>query len=149
MRQILVSVSLFLLACTSSDAVGYAAADRLPRDFLGESHRAWLAGQSLFVEIEQIAGFNVADIECAISGQDLHLSPIRISSGGSGKTTFEIVLPESHSADRAEHLFWVTHETFTPIWLGRPTEPTERVRLLLEPMPSDAPAIRRPTRRCS
>jgi hypothetical protein len=103
----------------------------------------------LFVEVEQIPGLNVADIECAITGQDLHLSPIRTSSGGSGKITFEIVLPESHSADKAEHLFWVTRETLTPIWLGRPTEPTERVRLVLEPMPTVAPENRRPTRRCT
>jgi hypothetical protein len=149
-RQILVVVSVLLFACRSSDTVGYVEADNLPRGYLGESYRAWLAGTNLVVEVQQIPGLNVADIECAVAGEDLHFSPTRISSGGPGKTTFEVPLPNSHPANFwAEHLYWVTLKTFTPMWLGRPTEPTVRVRVLLAQPPSGAHEIRHSTSGCS
>jgi hypothetical protein len=149
-RQILVSLSILFLACRSSDMAGYTEANDLPYGYLGKSYRAWLTGSSLFVEVEQIPALNVADIECTVASHDLHFSPTRISSGGRGKTTFEVPLPSSQPADFwAGHLFWVTSETFTPIWLGRPTKPTERVRILLVPTPSNAQEVRRPTSGCS
>jgi hypothetical protein len=149
-RQILFSLSVLFLACRSSDTIGYTEADHLPNRYVGDSYRAWLVRNTLVVEVEQIPGLNVADIECAVVGQDIHLSPTRISSGGPGMTTFEVPLPSFHSPKLwVDHLYWVTFETFTPIWSGKPTEPTQRVRVLLGEVPSDPQEIRRPTSGCS
>lgn len=147
--RVLVSASL-LLACTSSNTLGFERAESLPEYYLGEGYRAWLADGSLFVEVRQTPGLNVATIECVLFGQDLLLSPRRISSGGSSETTFEIVLPGSRAADLwADHIFWVTRETFVPVWAGAPTRPSERVPLLLQPVPPEEPKVRRPARHCS
>ena len=129
-RRLPLAVLLLTLGCLSSDRRGFVTASEIPDDspYLGSRHASWISDGRLFVEVEQVAGLNVAEIECDVRGEDLHLEPVRVSSGGSGTATFEIALPSSRSSEFwSQHMFWVTRRTYTPLWIGRPREPSERV----------------------
>lgn len=140
MRQVRAFVVLLFLTvtgCPSSNAVGYVDADALPDGFLGSSHRAWLEGSQILVEVEQIPGLNVVDIHYRVEGEDVYLMPRRASSGGGGTYVVTVDLSSETLAEGwASRVYWLTGEFYYPLghpgfWDRSERRPSERVKLRL------------------
>lgn len=124
-----------LLGCVSSSTVGYVDESAIPVDYVGRSHRTWAVGNEIFVEVEQIPGFNVADITFEIREGSIYLTPVRVSSGGSGRRTFQIKIPtKGLGSSWMDRVYWLTREGYYPItargyWRRGDRAPSGRVRV--------------------
>src|SRR5258706_3926682 len=62
-------------------------------------------GNTLFVEIKNVAGLNITDIDHRIIGDALVLFAHRISSGPPSKREFQIAIPDSIS-----RIYWLSRD---------------------------------------
>ena len=138
-RIFLVCLAFLAAGCPSSSSVGYVDRSDLPEYFLGSSHRAWLEGSRILVEVDQLPGLNVARIGYRVDGDAIYLLPQRISSGGAGTSVLSVDLAsEAHTNGWETRIYWLTEEYFYPIghpgfWNASKRKPSERVELQLEP----------------
>jgi prepilin-type processing-associated H-X9-DG protein len=131
------ALAVALAGCVSSSTVGFVDGHVLPPRFAGYSHRAWIEGRTLVIEVDQIPGLNVGLIRYRIVDGNIYLCPVRASSGGPGRDIIRIDLSsESLPSDWQDRIYWLTYEAYYPIgnrafWCARYRHPSERVRVVV------------------
>ncbi len=65
----------------------------------------WREGNTISMEIKNVAGLNIYELDHRVVGDAVILSAHRISSGGSAKRTFQIEIPEAVRA-----VFWLNRD---------------------------------------
>jgi hypothetical protein len=131
---VLLSITI-AAGCVSSSSVGYEVVAELPEGFVGRSHRAWVEGYVLTLEVDQTPGLRVVGIDFEIEGDAIHLIPRRISGGGAGKELFRVDLSGQHlTADWQTRVYWLVDEAYYPpghsaFWDEEARRPTSRVRV--------------------
>jgi len=135
----LVVVTLaFGFACvglTPPPALGFVDVHALPPHFVGTEHRVFADGDRLIVEVEQIPGLNVADLEAFERDGSLYISPIRISSGGPGRRQLEVdVARFGLGPDWHRNVYWLVEACFpspftSAFWAKEEWPPWHRMRM--------------------
>ncbi len=119
------------LSCASSSDLGFDTVDRLDPTFAGTRQLAAATEFGIRLQVEQLSGMIVYDLECEPWGSDYHLTPRRHSGTAPRRTLFDVHLPAEASRDAT--FFWVTREGWLPIWQRDSAEPSQRVEVELTP----------------
>jgi len=115
--------------CASSSDLGFETGESLDPMFMGTRHVAERTAFGIRVQVEQLSGMIVYDLECERWGEDYHLTPERHSGTAPVRTIFDVRLPAQ--APRDAKFYWVTREGWLPVWAKGSAEPSQRVEVEL------------------
>jgi len=106
---------IVLVGCSSTITI--QDVDTPPMSLVYVEDQAWAKGKTLFIEVNQRPGLNLARITPIVYKGDVYLEQLRISSGGKRKEIFELDLSSCDlPKDWQDKIYWIAGHSYDNLW---------------------------------